>query len=126
MDVNLAFVVGGAAAVEIAVAGFGNKRRGCPEIHRVGRLNVIVSVEKYCRLAGSFEGFRINQRIQTGGNDLDSFETGRAKMIGNPIGSALDVRLVLAFRADGWDAKEIAQLVKMLLALTFDNFSKVH
>ena len=126
MDVNLAFVVGGAAAVEIAVARFGKKWWRGPEIERIRGLNIIVSVEKNRGLAGSFEGFRVNQRIEAGGNDFDCFETGGAEMVGNPTGGAFDVRLMLAFRAYRWDAKEIAQLVKMLLALTFDNFSKVH
>jgi hypothetical protein len=124
--VNLAFVVCGAAAIEIAVTRFGKKRRRGPEIQRIGGLNIIVSVEKDRGLAGSFEGFRVNERIETGGNDLDRFETGGAEMVGDPTGGAFDVRFMLAFRAYRWDAKEIAQLVKMLLALTFDNFSKVH
>jgi hypothetical protein len=124
--VNLALVIGGAAAVEIAVARFGSERRRGPEIQRISGLNIVVAIEKNGGLAGSFEGFRVNQGIQAGRNDLYRLEASGAEMIGNPVGGALDVRLVLAFRADGRNAKEVAQLVKMLLALTFDNFSKVH
>jgi hypothetical protein len=85
-----------------------------------------VSIEKNRGLARSLQGFRVDQRIKRSGNNFDRFETSGAEMAGDPTGRAFDVRFMLAFRADGRDAKEFAQLVEMLLALTFDNFSKVH
>src|SRR5271163_390702 len=115
VDVNLAFVVGCAAAVEIAVASLGKKRRRGPQIQGIGRLNVVMPVEKYRGLAGSFEGFGVNQRMKSGGDYFDRLETGGAQVVGNPTGGALDVLLMLALGADRRNAKEIAQFVEMLL-----------
>jgi len=44
VHVHLAFVVAGAASIEISVALGGFKRRRVPQIQRVRRLNVIVPV----------------------------------------------------------------------------------
>src|SRR5271167_3810090 len=85
-----------------------------------------MSVEKYRGLAGSLEGLGVDQRMKSGGNNFDSLEPGGAQVVGNPTGGALDVLLVLALGADRRNTKEIAQLVEMLLAMTFYNFSKVH
>src|SRR5579863_9003825 len=126
VDMNLAFVIGRAAAEEIAIACFGKKRRRGPKIQGIGRLNVVMPIEKHRGFAGSFEGFGVDQRMKSGGNDFDGFEAGGAQVVGNPTGGALDVLLVLALGADRRNAKEIAQLVEMLLAMTLYNFSKVH
>src|SRR5208282_4974645 len=45
VDVNLSFVVRGAAAIEISVADGGVERRSGPKIQRLRGLNVVVSVE---------------------------------------------------------------------------------
>ena len=51
-DEELAFVVGGAAGVEIAVADDGLKRRRDPFLQRIGRLDVVMAIEQQRRFAG--------------------------------------------------------------------------
>jgi len=100
MNVHLALVVSGAAAVEVAVANGRFERRSGPKIERLGRLNVIVSVEKDGGLAGSIEGFGVDERMEMGGNNFDGGEPGRAEVIRDPLGGAFDIGLVFAFGAD--------------------------
>jgi hypothetical protein len=64
--------------------------------------------------------------VKIGGDDFDLFETRGAKAIGNPVGAALDIGFMFAFGTDRRNAEEIVKLVQMLLAATFDKFSKVH
>ena len=126
VDVDLAFVVGGAAAIDIAVAGIGLERRRSPKIERFRRLYVVVAIEKDGGFAGSFQRFGVNQGMKIGGNDFHLIETGGAKVIGYPFGGAFDIGLVFGFGADGRDSKKFAEFGKMLFAPTFDKFSKVH
>jgi len=126
MDVHLAFVVGGAAAVDVAVADFGLKSGRGPEIKWLSGLHVIVAVEKNGGLAGRFEGFGVNERMELGGNNFDGFESREAQVIGDPSGAAFDVGLVLAFGADGRDAEKFAKFFEVLLTAAFYEFRKSH
>src|SRR5207344_35134 len=63
VDVDLAFVVGRAAAKDVAVADGGLKSGRSPEVQRLGRLDVVVAIKKDGGLAGSFEGFGIDERM---------------------------------------------------------------
>ncbi len=55
MDVHLAFVVGRTASVNVAVANGGFERRRCPKVERLGRLNVVMSIEEDRWFAGRVE-----------------------------------------------------------------------
>src|SRR5580700_9781967 len=126
MNVDLAFVIGGAAAIDISGASLRIKGGRSPKIERFGGLHVVVAIEKDGRFTGRFERFGINERMKIGGDDLYRPEPGGTKVVGDPFCGALDVWLVLALRADGRNAKKLAKLSEMLLAPTFDQFSKVH
>src|SRR5713101_2818807 len=126
MDVDLAFVVGGAASKEIAVSHGRFECRRSPEIERLGGLHVIVPVKENGWLTGSFQGFRIYERVQVCRNDFDLLKSGGTKILRDPARAALDIGLVLALGADARDAQKLAQFSQMLVALTFDKFSKVH
>jgi hypothetical protein len=126
VDMNLALVVGRAATIDVAVADRGLEGGRSPEVQRLGGLNVVVTVKKDGGLARSFKGFGVNERVKIGGDDFDVFETRGAKAIGNPVGAALDIGFMFAFGTDRRNAEEIVKLVQMLLAATFDKFSKVH
>ena len=126
MDVNLAFIVGSAAAIDISIAHFGLKGRGGPEFQGFRGLDVIVTVEKHRRFAGGFQGFRVHEWVKAGGDDFDGLETGAPKAIRNPSGGAIDVWLVLALDADRGDPEKFVELPEVLLAATFYKFSKVH
>ena len=54
MDVDLAFVVGGAAAEEIAIANRGFKGGRSPKIERLGGLNIVMAIKEDGGFAGSF------------------------------------------------------------------------
>jgi hypothetical protein len=84
-------------------------------MERFGGLHVIVAVEKHGGLAGSVERFGIDEWMQRGGNDFDGFESSGAEMVGNPVGSALDVRLVFGLGTDAGDAKKFVQFGEMLV-----------
>src|SRR5882724_2345665 len=126
MNMDLAFIIGRAAPKDISIAHFRLEGGGGPEFQRLGGLYIIVAVEKNGRLARSFEGFGVNEGVETGRNDFNCFEAGGTKTIGNPLGSAIDIRFVLAFGTDGGDAEKFVELAEMLLAATFYKFSKVH
>src|SRR6266481_534009 len=49
-----------------------------------------------------------------------------AEIIRDPMCAAFDIRLVFALGADAGNAQEFAKLRQMLVAATFDKFSKVH
>jgi hypothetical protein len=123
---HLAFIVGSTAAIEVTVAGFGFKGRGGPEFERLSGLNVVMTVEEYGGLAGCLERFGIDEGMKIGGNDFDLGKTGGAEVIGDPGGGALDVLLMLAFGADGRNAEKFAKFGEVLVAASFDKFSKVH
>ncbi len=117
---------GGAAAEEIAVPHGGLERGRSPKLKRLGGLDIIVAVEKDGGIARGFERFRIDERVKIGGNDLNRFEAGSAKIIRDPAGGALNIGLVLALGADAGDAQEFAKLREMLVAASFKEFSKIH
>src|ERR1700730_16128178 len=103
MNVDLAFVISGAAAEEIAVADGGFEGGRSPEIERFRGLHVVVAVKEDCRFAGSFERLGVDERVKIGGNDFNFLKSGGAEMIGDPASGALDVRFVFAFGADARD-----------------------
>src|SRR5260370_14952615 len=71
VDVNLALVVGGTATEEITVANCGFESGRGPEIERLGRLHVVMAVKKDGGLTGSFQGFRVDQRGESCGDELN-------------------------------------------------------
>ena len=105
VNVDLAFVVSRTAAEKIAVTNGGLEGGRGPEIERFGGLHVIVPIKKNGWLAGSFQRFRVNERVEGSGNDLYMLETSSAKIAGNPVRAALDIRFVLALGADAGDTQ---------------------
>lgn len=125
MNVDLAFVVRGAATEEIAVANCRFKGGRSPKIERFRGLHIVVAVKEDGGFAGSFEGFGINEGMKICGNDFDFLETGGAKIVRHPASRTFDVRFVFALGADTRDPQKFAQLRQMLVAITFYKFSKV-
>ena len=107
MNVDLAFVVGGAATKKIAVAHGGFEGRRSPELERFGRLHIIMSVEKDRRLPRRLQRFGIDERMQVRRNDLNRLESGCAQVVGNPASTSLDIRLVFALGADARDTQKL-------------------
>ena len=84
-------LIGGAAAVEIAVAHGGIERAAGPEIERLGGLNVVMTVNQNCGLAGRVKRFAVNQRMHLRRMNFDIFQTGGAQLVGHPSSSFLDI-----------------------------------
>src|SRR5207248_946470 len=126
MNVDLAFVGGGPAAKEIAIANCGFKRGRGPKLERLGRLHVVVSIEEDCRLPGSSQRFRINQGVQVGRNHLNRFKSGVPQVISNPASAAFDIRFMFALGADAGNVKELIELGEVLITRTINPFSKIH
>jgi hypothetical protein len=126
VDVDLAFVVSRAATVDVAVANSGLKSGRSPKVQRLGGLNVVVAIKKDRGFAGGFEGFGIDERVKIGGNNFDGFEARGAKAVGNPVTGTVNIGFMFALGADRRDTEKLKKLVQMLLATTFDEFSKVH
>ena len=126
VNVHLAFVVGGAAAIEIAVANGRLEGRRGPQFERLGRLHVVVPVKKNRGLPGSLQRFAINQRMHFRRNDFDAVEAHAAQPVGHPLRGALDVRFALRLRADAGNAQKFVEIGQMLVVLPFDVFIQLH
>ena len=74
MDVDLALVIGGAAAEEIAIANRGFEGGRSPKIERLGGLNIVMAIKEDGGFAGSFERFGIDERMEICRNNLDFLE----------------------------------------------------
>ncbi len=64
--------------------------------------------------------------MEIGRYDFNRFKSGSAKIFGHPAGAALDVGLVLGLGANARDFEKFAEFRQILVAATFDKFSKVH
>jgi hypothetical protein len=126
VDVNLAFVVGSAASVDVAVADGWFESGSGPEMKRLGGLDVIMTVEKNGGFAGGLEGFGINERVESGGDDFNGSETRGTEMVGDPACGAFDIRLMFGFGADAGDAEKLVQLGKVLVTTGIDEFGQSH
>ena len=69
---HLAFVVGRAAGVDVAVADGRLERRADPFVERLGRLHVVVAIDEHDRLAGHRRRLGIDERMAGGGNRFRS------------------------------------------------------
>src|SRR5208282_3522949 len=110
MNVDLAFVIGGATAEDIAVANGGFEGGRSPKIERFRGLHIVVAVKEDSGLAGSFERFSIYERMEIGRNNFDFLEAGGAKIVRDPASGAFDVRFVFGLGADAGDSQKFAQL----------------
>ena len=107
VNVNLSFVIGGAAAEKISAANCRLERRRRPQIERLGRLHIVMPVKEHSGFSGSGERFAIHERVHLGADNFDMLEAGTLQTICNPGGGAFDVRFVLALRADAGNAQKL-------------------
>src|SRR5262249_30829070 len=73
---------------------------------RIGRLDIVMSVEEDGRLVRRAKPLRAHQRVSLAFDQFGSRHTGGAKFIPRELGRAANVRLVLGESADGRNAKE--------------------
>src|SRR2546428_10936520 len=113
MNVHLSLVVGGAAAEEISVSHRRFESGRGPEFERLRGLHIIVTVEEDRWLARRFERFGIDERVEICGRNFDGFHAARAEFVRHPLRGPFDIRLVLTFGADAWNAQQLPELFEM-------------
>ena len=111
VDVNLALVVGRATAKKIRTAYGRFECRSCPQIQRLGGLDIVMSIKKNSGLAGSMKRFAVYEGMHFGRRNFNVFQTRGAQLLRDPMSGPLNVRLVFAFRADAGDPEKFLQLV---------------
>jgi hypothetical protein len=113
VHVELAFVVHGAAGVDVAVAQGGLKGGGEPQLERVGGLDVVVAVAEDGGFVWEFYVVSVNEGVaalgQGAGDDLNVFHTGGAELGGGEFGGVQDVDFVLRECGDAGDADEFEE-----------------
>ncbi len=116
---HLAFVVGGAAGVDVAVANRRLERRRRPLAERIGRLDVVVSVDERDRFAGHRRRLGQDQRMA---GRLHEF--GRQSQLleprDHPLGRAAHVAGVARIGADALDTEQVREVVDERLTVGLD------
>jgi len=85
-----------------------------------------MSVKENGGLAEGLQGFRVDERVESCGDNFNLFETGGTEIAGYPTRAALDIGLVLALGADAGNAQKLKQFREMLVAATINKVSKIH
>ncbi len=112
MGVHLALIVGGAAAVEVAVALGGLEGRSGPKLQGVGGLHIVMAVAEDGRFARSVQPIGIYQGVSAGLNEFDILHAGSAESGGDEFGGAFDVGAILGQSADARNPQKLFQLLK--------------
>ena len=115
---ELAFVVDGAAGIDVVIAFGRLKRRSVPFVERLGGLDVVVRVAEHCGLAVRVQPVGVDEWMSLGGDDLDIFHADAAQFVGHVVGGFLNVGFVLFESADAGDAEKIFEFVQKALLIT--------
>ena len=113
---ELAFVIGGAAAMEIVVPDDGRKRRVPPLVPGFTGKDVVVAVDNEGGAACSVQPRGVDDRVAGGGNDANTVQPYLLQMPGKPTGTTLDVALAFRLRANAGKADEFLKFGDELLA----------
>ena len=98
---HLRFHIRCAARKQIVAALRGCERCGIPLGQRVGRLDVIVTVEQYCWFAGCMQPVRINHRVALRFKQLHVLHADAAQLACHPVCCAAGIGVAFA---EGGDA----------------------
>ena len=111
---ELALVVDGAAAVEVAVAQLGLERPALPQVERVGRLHVEVAVADDRRRVAAPLDARISPMASgwPSQSTTSASPPTRAHEVAHPLARAHDVAGVRGVGADRGDPQELRELVE--------------
>ena len=109
---ELAFVVDRAAREDLSVAHRRLERRAVPELERLGGLHVVVAVDEHRRRARRrLAPFADDDRMARRRDASSPSRPIVAQRLGDPLGGARGVGVVLGARADARDAEQVEQLV---------------
>src|SRR5437899_3188290 len=115
----LSFVVSSSAGIDVSVADRGFESRGGPEVKRLRRLNIIMTVEKDGWLARGVERLSIDQGMQGCRNGLNRLKSGGTQMIVDSAGGALNVGLVFGCGTDAGDPQNLVQFSTTLVVSAY-------
>src|SRR5436853_152123 len=113
---DLPLVVGGAARVEAPVAERRLERRRRPFVQRVGRLDVVVTVEEQRRGTGHFRPPAPDDGMRIAAEESDVVAAEPAQLFRDPLRRAPAVRIVRGESRDGRDAEKRRELGGRALA----------
>ena len=108
--VDLALVVGGAAAVEAPLAHGGVERRRLPLLERIGRLDVIVPVDEQRGLPRHPRALRPHDGMSFSLDEVHHGAAQAAELVHQPHGGAPAVGRMGRERTHARDRKELGQL----------------
>ena len=106
MDEHLSLVVGGATAMETAVAQRRLERRRHPLVEGIRRLDVVVPIDQERRRIGSMQPVRRDDRMASRVHDPHMLQADRAQVIGQPCRAAPQILGMPRLRADAGEADE--------------------
>ena len=114
----VALVVARPSREQVSVSHVRLERRRLPFVDRVGRLHVVVAVDRQVRLAGRAVPFGDHDRLAFSRLvDQLRLEAHALETRPQPLGVAQAVGPVLLERADRWDAQLFHQVVEVSVAL---------
>ena len=87
-DPNLPLVIGGAASINVVSADLGLERRRLPFVDRIGRLDIVMPVQKERGLAGRAQPFGVDQRVALPLNQFGAGNPGIPKTVAHELGGA--------------------------------------
>ena len=111
--VQLAFIIVGAAGVDIAVLDERLERVGKPGFQGFGGNDIVMAVEQQGGFIRSgMQPLAVYNRVGGCGDDLDRLYPNAGELIGQPFGSLLDFGLVGEVGADAGDADQLAGILQ--------------
>ena len=122
---DLALVVGGPARVDLAIAHRRFEGRRLPEIQRIDRLHVVVTVEEDGRRSLGAEPVAVDHRIPGRLDQPDVLHADPPHLVGGPLGTAAHICLVLRQRADAGDGEVGLELLDVPVAVGVDEINDV-
>ena len=122
LDVHeqLALVVVGTATPDGAVVHLRIEGIVLPHVQRLDRLNVVVAVNQHGLRFGIDDLLAEDDRMAGGLADARLVRARFKQQVGEGLGAAVHVGLVLRLGADGGDAQEREQLLEEALPVLFD------
>ena len=116
---HLAFVVGRAAGVNVAIAHGRFERGANPFVERLWGLDVVVAVAKDDGHAGDCWRLGVNERVALGRNDL-GFEAHVCELGRDPLGGAVRLGVFIGLRANAGNAEKLGQIGRECIAVALD------
>src|SRR5712691_10325208 len=92
---GLALVVAGPTAVDVVATDRWLKRGRIPQINRINRLHVVVSINKYRRLAACLEPIAIHERMTLCRDHLNVLKTDVFQLVSSVLRSTANITCML-------------------------------